>query len=609
MIEPGGRQLSKIPTPKKNILMSPTAFLTLRNNLIKNIGLHKTKGFLFRFGKEMGEASAKEYLADPTIKNRPPRGKRMHITYGHVKDIIIEENIERDPDGSIISIHNHGKWIESFEAEEHLKNHGPSSECVCDTLAGFATGALSYEFGQSVITIEKKCVAKGDPFCEFETRLEKDWHPEQDELLALYHDESILTELEMTYDALLHHKQMIEKISTFHYRLTQSVTERKSMEEIVQSAYEILQIPIIIEDTHGMQLLQIGLSDEQLEQIKIKQQNFQYTEKILNATYYTGNSCSKLVSPVLINKKLAATCSFFYFSPTNKDVNDHLYLEIISTVTALCLLYEAAQFEEQERMKLSILERLIHKQYQSIKDIEPYFKFLPFKFHPPFSTAVIKIAKRQPSEDLIDLYELVLHFSKLFHQHAIPTVFAITGEDIVLLNAQFEHRMEFNQKLLSILHLMEKQNKNYQFSVGVSNTFHTLTQFERSLSEARISQKFPNKERITSYEDLGILGDFVTNMSIEQLHDIARNMLKELYDFKDIRKKELLYTLYRYLSNGQKLKETMEELALSIGGIQYRIKQIETMIQKNLKNASNAAYILIVIEALILLGELQFDDL
>ena len=46
----------------KNIVMSANAFHTLRNNLFNNIGSYKTKGFLFRFGKEFGMESAKKIL-------------------------------------------------------------------------------------------------------------------------------------------------------------------------------------------------------------------------------------------------------------------------------------------------------------------------------------------------------------------------------------------------------------------------------------------------------------------------------------------------------------------------------------------------------------------
>lgn len=588
--------------------MSPNSFLTLRNNLIKNIGTYKTNGFLFHFGKEMGETAAKQYIENYPFPELQPRGKRTHVLYGHVKDIIYEEKVSRHPDGSIKSFHGVGKWIDSFEANLHLQHHGLSSECACHTLSGFVSGAFSYEFGKSVITLETKCVAKGDPDCEFEIRLEEDWISENIEMLKVYQDGTILSELEMTYEELLHHKETIDKISTFHNKLTQGVTNRLSMDEVIQSAYEILSIPILIEDMHGNQILQIGFTTEQLQHIEHEKQKLNYEEKIHNSVYYKARFYSKLVSPVLINKKLNGTCSLYYFSPDHKDANDHLYLEIISTVTALCLLNETTQFEEQVRMKYSILDRLIHKQYQSIKDLEPYFKFLPFNFQPPYSTAIINISKKHKNEQLVDFYDQMLHFSRLFNQYTIPSIFAIMGEQIVLLNAQHEQQKEFKKKLSMILNLMEKYHKNYQYSIGVSNTFNDFAQFERSLNEARIAQKFPNKQRNTSYEDLGILGDFVTNMSIKQLHVMAKNMLKDLYDFQDPRKKDLLYTLYKYLSNGQKLKETMEELSLSIGGIQYRIKQIEAIIEKNVKNASNAAYLLLVIEALILLGELQFEE-
>ena len=42
-----------------------------------------------------------------------------------------------------------------------------------------------------------------------------------------------------------------------------------------------------------------------------------------------------------------------------------------------------------------------------------------------------------------------------------------------------------------------------------------------------------------------MLGDIVKNMTVEQLHEMAKKTLKDLYDFDDPRKKELLHTLIR----------------------------------------------------------------
>ncbi|MBM7610601.1 putative hydrocarbon binding protein [Lysinibacillus composti] len=249
----------------KNILMSANAFQTLKSNLVNNMGSHKTKGFLFRFGKEFGMESAKNKLQNTNKTN--PVGK-SHSRLGHVKDVIFKGEIVRHPDGTIECIDTWGQWVESFEAEMHLKNYGLSNECVCHMLCGFASGALTYEFGESIIAIEYKCIAKGDPCCEFKVRLERDWLEEKEDLIYLYQNDNILTELEMTYDALLHHKQMLEKISMFQGQLTQKVTDKHSMDEIVYAAYELLNIPILIEDIHGNPLSTIGLTDIQHDVIQ-----------------------------------------------------------------------------------------------------------------------------------------------------------------------------------------------------------------------------------------------------------------------------------------------------------------------------------------------------
>lgn len=288
------------------------------------------------------------------------------------------------------------------------------------------------------------------------------------------------------------------------------------------------------------------------------------------------------------------------------DDNDHLFLEHISTVVALCILYEEAQFEEQQRMRSSLLERLIHN--HNIKDIESYYKFLPFKFRPPFSTGIIRVKKKKKNNEIIDIHEQLIQLSKLAKEWDLPCIFAVLGEEIALLHSLNSDKQGWQKKLMKIFQKMEKQNSHYKYSIGLSGTFNNFKDFERSLQEARIAQRFPNQKLLTDYEDIGMLGDIVKNMSIEQLHEMAKRTLKDLYNFHDPRKKELLYTLYVYLLNSQRLKETMDELMLSIGGIQYRIKQIEEKLQISLKNASTASYTLLVIQALILLDSLNFEE-
>ena len=255
-------------------------------------------------------------------------------------------------------------------------------------------------------------------------------------------------------------------------------------------------------------------------------------------------------------------------------------------------------------MRSSLLERLIH--LQNPKDLESYYKFLPFKFQPPFLTGVIQL--EEETNAFIDLHDQITQLSKLTMELNMSCIIAVIGEEIIMLNARDVDKANWKQKIEKVLYKMQTLNKGYKYSLGLSDVFTNFKKFEQSLKEARIALHFPNKNLITYYNDLGILGELVTNMTEEQLHNIAKKTLKDLYDFEDVRKRELLYTLYTYLMNGQRLKETMEELMLSIGGVQYRVKQIEDQLQISLKNASTAAYILLIIQALILTDRLNFND-
>ena len=50
----------------------------------------------------------------------------------------------------------------------------------------------------------------------------------------------------------------------------------------------------------------------------------------------------------------------------------------------------------------------------------------------------------------------------------------------------------------------------------------------------------------------------------------------------------------------------MKDLALSMGSIQYRIKRIEEITQKNLKDFYTASYLLLLIGSMITLGEIKW---
>ena len=74
----------------------------------------------------------------------------------------------------------------------------------------------------------------------------------------------------------------------------------------------------------------------------------------------------------------------------------------------------------------------------------------------------------------------------------------------------------------------------------------------------------------------------VTRMSGIKM--IAKEELGLLYNMEDPKAIELLKTLYIYLLNGGKLEQTMSDLALSMSGLRHRIKRIESLLEKDLRD-------------------------
>jgi transcriptional regulator with PAS, ATPase and Fis domain len=77
-------------------------------------------------------------------------------------------------------------WRESYEAEQHALHVGPADEPVCWTLAGIASGYLSFANGREVYCVEDRCRGKGDPACHLVGRFREEWGAAIEPHLAFY---------------------------------------------------------------------------------------------------------------------------------------------------------------------------------------------------------------------------------------------------------------------------------------------------------------------------------------------------------------------------------------------------------------------------------------
>ncbi|MDP2272692.1 MAG: sigma-54-dependent Fis family transcriptional regulator [Archangium sp.] len=181
------------------VLMDAVAMGLLRSQLITAFGLTGARSIFTRFGYTHGYRLAEAMkTAIPWEDEREWRvaGGRLHRLHGMVSFEPVKHSTHSPPPFA------EAVWHDSYEADQHLLHHGQAEECVCWTLAGFASGYLSKAQGRTVYCIEESCRGKGDPVCRMVGRFREDW-PEAQQAFFTFYESDCLNEALSTLQAQL----------------------------------------------------------------------------------------------------------------------------------------------------------------------------------------------------------------------------------------------------------------------------------------------------------------------------------------------------------------------------------------------------------------------
>ncbi|WP_226036068.1 V4R domain-containing protein [Aquibacillus saliphilus] len=586
-----------------DLIFSSESFGLLRETLYQNIGEKRAEIFLIQFGDKLGQEKAIKLKQHHTDKDELVRQATLtHVKLGHVSEVKSSGTTVLNKKGEFIFIDAIGQWIDSFEADLHIHNHGKSDTCVCHILSGFASGFLSEIYETDIYVVELTCKAMGYPHCTFEVNTKKHWLQVNPSYIEKFNHQTVAKELEITYDKLLYQKQLLEKITYFHSQLTECVAKENSIHDVLDTAYTILKIPIIIKNIQTNKIIALKGMDETtyanlLSQHSETERISEHNETILEKS----GAIHIMTTPIYLNDKVFARCTFIYEDTKYLDNNGFLFLERLATVSALCFLKDKISFETIERLKISLLDRLIHEQYESKDDFETHLHLVSNKIKKPYLSLVIRCNHKNYLP--IDHYDQLLQFSQTFKYYYLDGLFTKNHQEIYILLSTSTHP-NIEKLLLQILNQMQENNPDLTYTLGISNEFNQLEFFSEYLKQAKQAVSLPRNKQIAYYSELGLLGNFLENINTETLKQTASEQLKGLLN-TDSNMKELLHTLYIYLINGKNFKKTMDVLNLSMGGVQYRVRKIEEITQIDLKESYTSSYLLLLIESLIIMKEIK----
>lgn len=178
---------------QRMVLVHSAAIGLLRKELIETLGITRAKAFLMRFGYNSGWMDAElvsKIRPDLSKKEAYFVGPQLHGIKGMVKvePVALEFDIENE--------HFYGEmdWLNSYEAEAHLKQFGVSDEPICWTLLGYASGFTTFYMGTHIFFKEDSCAGCGDAHCHMVGKPVEEWS-DSDDIKRLFLPDPVADEL------------------------------------------------------------------------------------------------------------------------------------------------------------------------------------------------------------------------------------------------------------------------------------------------------------------------------------------------------------------------------------------------------------------------------
>ncbi|WP_374723931.1 XylR N-terminal domain-containing protein [Calidifontibacillus erzurumensis] len=607
----------------ERILLTPSSvFGTLRKELIDNIGIERVKGFLLRYGWNLGAYDAEKVLASnrfSSISEILRQGPIQHMEKGYTKVNTIRTDIEWDElNQKVKTVYVEGEWLNSYEAEEHLRQFGITHTPICYTLLGYASGYYSTICGHKVIFKEVACKGMGMSYCKYIGKSLHAWFGEADEEVKYYDNPTIVKELERTYEALLQERNNLSKATAISKRITQELVNGRDLQYICDVVYEIINIPMLIEDLQFRDYAYSGLSQQELitiqEDFKEWIQNQKINQGFLDYSTVTkikANQHVRLLTPIRVQKKIFGYCSFIYKGEEESFADlDYMVLDRLSFIAALHLLNEKTSFEAMERMKGHFLEQVLNGQFTTKKEIFKRGRFINIDLELPFYLMILKY--QYPEECLKK--ELVFHEEMLettlqyFKQHDMNVIIGQRAGNNVLFvqpNNYNEGILPFCQQFVSYL---SGKYIGALFQIGISSLGDDIEKASEYYKEALSALEMSNLQRkVVSFDELGILGMLIHAKDDQALIQRAKSVIGPLINNNGVKGPELVKTLYVFLQNGGNLERTMEELLISKTGLRYRIQKIESVLGVDLRDPDVSYHLRLTLQVLQLKGELKLD--
>ena len=192
------------------VLLSAVAMGLLRKELIDTLGIPSARRLFLRFGYADG------YHDAVSLRRRwrwsdPLEGLRAGAELQRLEGIVRDESIRVEHDVDSGRFVQELVWHDSYVAEHHLHHYGRSTEPVCWSLVGYASGYASACLGLEIYFRETECLATGAGHCTVIGKDAASWKDEIEALRGDFHCTALGGEVERLREVVQRRVQALER--------------------------------------------------------------------------------------------------------------------------------------------------------------------------------------------------------------------------------------------------------------------------------------------------------------------------------------------------------------------------------------------------------------
>lgn len=395
-----------------------------------------------------------------------------------------------------------------------------------------------------------------------------------------------------------------KKLMFYTARLFKLLFRCKSLQEIIDKSYQILDNPLVIKDL-ALDVIAYSESPKLNDQVRafltsdfVEYYDTAYVEfrdkRQFEKVYLSATPvyvCSEkdypfIIANVIVDKKIVAYITVVEYQKTFSEF-DYAFIQVISNIISLGIKRNELVLSKSKLPYESLIEDILGKNIQNPKVIREKIEIITGVIK-EYSNMYIMTIRQTDFENTI--IEYIKKCIEKFFNIGQPIMY--DGNIVIIINHDKDDGYVENniRKLQNFL----SSNKMY---AGVSYCFHNIKNirkyYDQSLEAIELGLQLKKEERIFFYEDYAVFHMFDLCSKKESLMKLCHPALLCLLEHDRKNKTSLTNDLYVYLNSGQTLVESAQSLHISRRTIADRINKIKQVTGINLGDQNQVFSILI----------------